>query len=111
MTTRQRAQLFLDEKGICYLCGGKIDLLKERWEHEHEIALDLGGLDEPSNWRLAHYKCHKAKTTGDIKQIAKGRRIRLKDSGTVRSRHPLPGGRGSKWKRKLSGQWVRREED
>jgi hypothetical protein len=49
-----------------------------------------------------------AKRQDDVGNIAKAKRRYARDIGAKTSRNPMPGGRASKWKRKLSGQWVRR---
>jgi 5-methylcytosine-specific restriction endonuclease McrA len=53
----------------------------EAWEVEHVIALAAGGEDEESNWKLAHKKCHTAKTKEDHKVISKVKRIYAKHIG------------------------------
>ena len=74
-TKKQRAEIFMDHGGRCYLCNEKIGV-DEIYDLDHEIALDLGGKDEAENLRPAHQDCHRGKTKADIKLIAKGRRIR-----------------------------------
>jgi hypothetical protein len=54
--------------------------------------------------------CHKAKTADDVGSIAKANRARNRHLGAKPpSRTPLPCGRGSKWKRTMSGRTVLRE--
>lgn len=79
-TTLQRAAFFERHKGICYLCGQKIDGIHEKWEIEHIIAREIMGkdADEDSNLALAHVSCHRAKTRDDKAAIAKSNRIRAK---------------------------------
>ncbi len=91
ISKKTRALVFEKDKGCCYLCGEKI-AAGEIWDLEHEIALDLGGLDEMSNYRVAHKECHKDKSRADIKLIAKGRRIRrnLDPETRKRSKRPIP---------------------
>lgn len=109
---KQRAEIFLSADGICHICAGKITSSIEKWEVEHIIPLELGGEDGGSNLAPAHYKCHKTKTKGDVKQIAKAKRVAAKHNGTFRqSANPLPAGRFSKLKRKVGGGVVPREED
>ena len=38
------------------------------------------------------------------------KRIRLKHAGLWVTKHPLPGGKLSQWKRRLDGRIVKREE-
>lgn len=55
---------------ICALCSkpltGAVAV-----EYDHEIALGIGGADDPDNIVATHAHCHKAKTAGDKKKIAK----------------------------------------
>lgn len=70
-----RARIFAREDGRCYLCGSKINA-DEPWQADHELARELGGSDEEANLRPAHATCHRIKSRGDIKLIAKSNRIR-----------------------------------
>ncbi len=110
LTSQQRLDVFRSQRGICHICSGRINEYTEAWEIEHQIPLALGGADDETNWRLAHRKCHRAKTKSDIKTIAKTKRVFLRMVGAHRPRSPLPGGRHSPWKRKLDGTVVRRDD-
>lgn len=90
ITKKIRAEVFEKDGGKCYLCGLPAD--PDRFDLEHEIALELGGKDEMSNYRVAHVECHRIKSKADAKLIAKGRRIRRNlDPATRRkSKHPIP---------------------
>ena len=110
ISTRERVRLFLLHGGICHICDGKIDATRERWEVSHDIPLELGGADDDENRKLAHEACHRQRTaTVDAPAIAKSRRRQAAHIGAkAPSRHPLPGGRQSAWKKKLDGTVVRR---
>lgn len=109
ISTRERARLFALHNGICHLCGAKIDGTRERWEISHEIPLELGGADDDENRMPAHAKCHRAHTSEvDIPQIAKAKRVAAKHTGAYRSRSPMPGGRASKWRKRMDGTVERR---
>jgi 5-methylcytosine-specific restriction endonuclease McrA len=95
--------------GVCHLCGLKI-AVGEAWEVEHVIALEISGDDSDDNLRPAHVACHRPKTAEDAGRIAKAKRVHAKHIGAHRSASPLPGGRGSKWKRKINGAVVPRGE-
>ena len=106
MTPRMRLKVWEAHKGICKLCGGKIDGVRERWIVEHIIPLALGGADDESNMAPVHEGCALAKTfgkSGDIAKAAKAKRVKSKHLGLKKSKNPLPGGKGSKWKKKISG--------
>lgn len=82
-TTLQRAAFFERHKGVCYLCGQKIDGAREKWEIEHIVAREIMGqdADEDSNLALAHASCHRTKTRDDKAAIAKSNRVRAKHIG------------------------------
>ena len=110
ISTRERLRLFTLHNGICHLCGGKINGAREAWEVSHDIPLELCGADDDENRKPAHAKCHKVQTaTIDVPRIAKAKRREAKHIGAkAPSRNPMPGNKASKWKRKISGEVVRR---
>jgi 5-methylcytosine-specific restriction enzyme A len=63
-----------------------------------------------SNLQALAIAAHRQKTIADLKAIAKMKRIRLKHAGLWVTKHPLPGGKHSQWKRRLDGRIVKREE-
>jgi 5-methylcytosine-specific restriction endonuclease McrA len=109
ISTKERARLFMLHGGVCHICGIKIDGVREKWDVEHVLALELGGEDDDWNRKPAHFLCHKPKTADDIRMIRKSDRVRAKHLGTkAPSRTPLPFGKASKLKRKLDGTVVER---
>lgn len=106
---RERARLFALHDGRCHICGQKIQGGYERWELEHVIPLELGGEDDDENTRPAHEACHREKTAKDVAQIRKAQRLERRTQGIGKTvQRPLPGGRGSRWKKKVSGEVVER---
>ena len=112
LSQTQRVALFLKEGGICHLCKMKITEGQE-WDHSHEIPLEAGGEDNDENSRVAHRRCHRKHTAEvDIPIIAKVKRIHAKRIGAKPpSRNPIPGGRRSKYKRKVGGGTVLRDPE
>lgn len=109
ITAKMRADIFLTHNGMCHLCKMKV-VPGEDWDVSHEIPLEAGGVDDSSNWLVAHRKCHRTHTaTVDAPLIAKVKRIHQKHVGAKKSRSPMPLGRNSKFKRKMDGTIVRRE--
>jgi 5-methylcytosine-specific restriction endonuclease McrA len=108
LTTKQRAQLFIEHDGICCICHNKI-LKNDPWIDEHRVPLWLDGTNDWSNRAPAHVECARQKTAREAKTRAKGRRIAEKHMGAKRSKRPMPGGRNSKWKKTFSNGWVRRD--
>lgn len=89
---RQRRQFnprvyadILERQGMICACGCNERLEIGHIDFDHEIAIELGGKDEPSNLRAMIRRHHKAKTKEDMAKIAKVRRIDKK-SGLLRGR-------------------------
>ncbi len=109
LSDRVRASLFINHNGVCHICGGKI-VAGEVWEVSHVRPLELGGEDELTNMAPAHYRCHRDQTAQeDVPRIRKAQRQQRAHIGAKTSKNPLPGGRGSPWKKKLDGSVVRRK--
>jgi hypothetical protein len=117
LTDKERLQMFIAHKGICCICDTKIDGVRERWIDEHEIALWLGSLSDEDQARLngllnrgpAHETCAKLKTSKEATERARMRSFAEFHHGAKRPRCPMPGGRRSRFKKKMSGEVVPRE--
>ncbi len=75
-----RIRLFQEKGGICDICRGKI-CAGEAWHLDHRIPLELSGDDSDANLFPVHDKCHRDKTRGDVRQIAKTKRQQQKHMG------------------------------
>lgn len=106
-SSKEREAICIARGWTCHICGGVIHPGREKWELDHVIPLASGGSDDDANISPAHAKCHLGKTCRDIPVIAKGERVRAKHMG-LQIKRPFPGGRKSKWKRKISGEVVER---
>jgi 5-methylcytosine-specific restriction protein A len=107
LSSKQRLQMFVDAKGICCVCGGKIDGVRDAWI-EHINPLWLNGDNSAPNMQPAHIKCAKAKTAGEATDRAKGKRIAEKHYGARKSARPMPGSRASGWRKKMNGEVIKR---
>lgn len=107
-TAKRRLALFEAHKGVCHLCGGRIDGTREAWDVEHIIPIAIGGDDDESNCAPAHKSCHKVKTRADAGVTAKCNRIRAKHNGAAKPKATIAGSRGTKFKRKINGEVVAR---
>lgn len=119
-STPHQRRLFAEESGwVCAICGSPIDPVRDRWEIDHEIELwtamgDRSRIAELNGWsnlRLVLKSCHDAKSSAGRTQAKKERRVRAKHSGAHRPKRALPGSRGGKWKAKIGGGAVRRDDD
>lgn len=107
LTPKQKLQMFLDAKGVCCICGGKINSVKEAWD-EHEAPLWLNGDNSAPNRAPAHAKCARDKTSKEAAVRAKVRRTAEKHQGAKKSSKPMPCGRNSKFKKTFGGKVVPR---
>jgi hypothetical protein len=108
LTPHRRLQVWEKTGGICVLCDGRIDGVRERWIAEHLRALELGGQDALDNMGPAHEACATRKTKVDHRRTAQAKRQKIHHLGATLARRPLPFGKSSPWKRKLSGEVVPR---
>ena len=106
---RVRLRVFERCGGRCHISGRKI-MPGDKWELDHVKALVNGGENRESNLAPALSTEHKAKTAADVAQKSKDRRVRSKHIGIHRPKSIMPGSRASKWKKKLNGEVVRRDE-
>ena len=106
LSAKQKMQMFLAHAGTCCVCGEKIDGVRESWD-EHVSPLWLDGDNSAENRAPAHERCARQKTAKEAGERAKGRSVAEKHFG-ARVKSKMPGSRGSKWKKKLSGETVRR---
>jgi 5-methylcytosine-specific restriction protein A len=113
LSATRKYAIFLDCGGVCHICGGKIAAC-EGWDIDHLIPLELGGQDDESNWRPAHRKCHRNKTAqADIPAIAKAKRRAMRHAGIRRKPggRSFPTNRDQPWKKKITGEIVRRDRN
>ena len=108
LSPRIKLSIWEREHGKCMIC--QVKLMPGKFIFEHVRALELGGEDKEENIRLTCLGCAKEKTKKDHSMAAKAKRQKSKHLGLKQSQTPLPAGKTSKWKRKLNGQVVLREE-
>jgi 5-methylcytosine-specific restriction endonuclease McrA len=107
---RVRLRVFERHGGICYLSNRKIQP-GDKWEVDHVIPIVLGGENRENNLAPALTTEHRKKTAADVAQKSKERRVRAKHIGLHRPKAVMMGSRASGWKKKLSGEVVRRDTE
>ena len=98
-STTARLAIFNAAKGLCHICGGKIES-GQAWELDHVNELWLSDDDSDENMKPAHKKCHRAKTSARATVLAKVARIEAKHKGVKKQ---------SKWgpfRRKMDGTVI-----
>lgn len=88
-SNKERAQIFLAGNGRCHWCGDKI-LAGERWQGDHVRPLCFDGADVIANMLPIHVRCHKRKSAGEVKALAKAYRIINKRLGVGRRKRKIP---------------------
>ena len=107
---RVRLRVLDAHDGICALTGRKIRPGDE-WDLDHRVALANGGEHRESNLQPVLRAAHRKKTAADVAQKAKDRRVRAKHLGLHKPKTTIPGSKGSKFKRKVGGKTVLRDDD
>ena len=112
-STKVRRECFdywkrLDEAGtpylVCYMTGARIYPSRgDQWEAEHSVRRSSGGSDKPPNVKPVLVSAHKPKTSSDITENAKGKRVAEKHFGIKRK------GWGGKYRKKMNGEVVERD--
>lgn len=76
-------------------------------EYDHIVSCEMGGDNSLENCQALCKTHHRWKTKGDMKTIAKARRVSDRHIGIkVRKGRPIPGSRGSGLRKKMSGVVV-----
>ena len=112
ITSKERAEIFLRESGVCHIC---LQVIRpgEEWDVSHPEesgSLWAGGSDDRALLKPAHRrKCHWEHTKKEAAQKATEARKREKFLGAKqRKGRPMPGSRDSPWKAKIGGGWTKR---
>jgi 5-methylcytosine-specific restriction protein A len=104
---RVRVRIFERDGGRCQCgCGRKI-LVGESWQTDHRVALINDGENRESNLHTVLTAHHKQKTKLDVAEKSKVYERKRKHLG-LKQCSKLPCGRDSPFKKKISGEVVRR---
>jgi 5-methylcytosine-specific restriction protein A len=91
----------------CEKCSAPLHVGK--FHYDHIVPDALGGEPTLENCAVLCRACHDVKTRKqDVPQIAKAKRVSRKHTGAHKPRATIPGGKQSKWRRKIDGSIVPR---
>lgn len=95
-------------KGLCEKCTAR--LMPGKFHYDHVIPAAFDGPPTLDNCRCLCLACHGDKTRKeDVPLIAKAKRIRAAHVGAkAPSKRPMPCGRNSNWRKKITGEVVPR---
>ena len=106
-TPKQRREMWEKSGGICWRCQLPIDYIKDGGWH-------VGHVDKPEalgGTKVApeHISCNMQDAWKKvIPMIAKSDRIWMKQHGQKKPKKPMPGSRGSRWKKCVNGDVLDR---
>lgn len=105
-TSKTKAEAAHRAKGHCEECGRK--LMTGDYHYDHVVPAGLGGESTLDNCQVLCRSCHSVKTAkADVPNIARAKRRHRKHIG-IRKRSSFPCSKDSKFKKKITGEVVRR---
>jgi len=104
---RVRVRVFDRCEGRCDTCSRKI-AAGETWTLEHRKALINGGQNRESNLGVTCNWCLPEKNAADVAEKSRTYRKRAKHLGVKKPSRPMPGSRGSGWRKHMDGSVSRR---
>jgi 5-methylcytosine-specific restriction enzyme A len=87
-------------------CGARLTVGK--FAYDHVIADGLSHDNSLENCACLCLPCHADKTPGDVRVIAKAKRLERRHVQGIKKKSSMPGSRDSRFKKKLNGQVVLR---
>lgn len=105
---RVKLRLITKWDGRCADCGCKLGPASPA-QFDHITPLRDGGENREGNLQPLCRPCHARKTGSEAHQRAKTDRLKAKHHG-ITKRSFMPGSRASKWKRRMDGTVVRRDD-
>jgi len=102
-STKRYLERLLSFNGRCAHCECKIGAATGL-EWDHVIPVAMGGDDSLDNLQPLCKTCHRAKTSADVKAIAKAKRMEAKHLGIrPRKGRPMAGSVASGLRKKMNG--------
>lgn len=85
--TKKAKLALMVEHLVCWVCGERLGPYEDV-EFDHTIPVALGGKND-GNVIPIHTRCHDGKFSGDVKAIAKAKRL-AGETGSNRKKRPIP---------------------
>lgn len=104
---RVRLRVFLAHNGVCHIAKRPIRV-GEPWDLDHVVALINGGEHRESNLAPALRDKHRAKTAEDVAEKSAAYESRKRHLGLKKAKHPMPGSKASRFKKRMDGTVVLR---
>src|ERR1700675_1296832 len=104
---RVRMRVFERFNGRCHKCTRSIRP-GEPWTCEHLSALINAGQNREGNLGITCCNCLPLKNAADVAEKSQIYRKKSKHLGLRKSSRPVPGSRNTPWKKKMSGEVVKR---
>lgn len=107
---RVRLRVFEATQGKCAICTRQLQ--PGKWACDHIVALVNGGQHRESNLRaVCTSPCHSIKTAEDVAEKSAAYRRKLSAAGIrKRKSRPIPGSKGSGWRKPINGPAYRVRE-
>lgn len=105
---RVQLRVYMKFNGVCQCGCGQSIRAGQKWQTDHVIAIINGGENREENLQPLLIEHHKAKTRQDVAIKSKTARVRAKHLGIKRKRSSFGTNRDGIWKKKMSGEVVRR---
>lgn len=106
---RVRLRVFERSGGRCAKCERRVMPGDPPWACDHVVAIINGGANRETNLQMLCDWCHKQKTRSDVALKSDTYATRMAHFGFRRtSKRPMPHGKNSPTKRKVTGEVVPR---
>lgn len=104
---RVKLRVFDRANEKCQICTRP--LRRGHWDTDHIKAIINGGANRESNLQAVCVSpCHSDKTRADVAEKSKVYARRRSHVGLRKAKHLIPGSKGTAFKKKISGEVVRR---
>lgn len=109
LTDKEKAEMVLAQQGRCACCGEKLQ--PPNIEFDHTVAGWLVDHKDKPDRAICATPCHRNKTRGDVKRIAKAKRLHRSWFGEQKPKRKTIASRpfDRRWRKRMDGSVVPRE--